>query len=298
MRSISALVAALLSCGAFAVPPERVAIRSLDAKLELPGFWFGAKAASPRPAVISLHGCGGPYDSKGRLNLGFYRDGTYFNAEGMHVLALDSFTPRGQPSLCDLKPSERRITEDDRREDVFAAIRWLAARSDVDATRIVVLGRSHGGQTVLSVVDRSSSLVKAQPVQPRAAVALYPGCSYTLRQSFFRLGVPLLLMIGELDDWTPAQRCIDLHKQLRSRQKDAAFDLVVYPGAYHGFDGTAPVAVRKGLGTVKGGEAHVGGNAEARWQAHQRTFDFVAAQLGVPLARTHEARFKMKVSRN
>lgn len=278
--------------------PQRIPLPSLDGKLELPGYWFEAKAAGPRPAVISLHGCGGPYDAKGRLNLGFYRDATYFNAEAIHVLAVDSFTPRGQPSLCELRAGERRITEDDRREDVFAAIRWLAARADVDSTRIVILGRSHGGSAVLNVVDRSSSLVQSQPIQPRAAIAFYPGCSTFLRQSRYQLGAPMLLMIGELDDWTPASRCVELHKRIRGRQQAAVFDLVVYPGSYHGFDGIAPLTVRKGLGMVKSGQATVGGNPEARWQAHQRTFEFVSAQLGVPLAHSHEERFNMKVRRN
>jgi dienelactone hydrolase len=105
-------------------------------------------------------------------------------------------------------------------------------------------------------------------------------------------------MIGELDDWTPAKPCVELHERIVGRQKDARFELAVYPGSYHGFDGIAPVTVRKGLGMVKSGEAHVGGNAEARRQAHQRTFDFVSAQLGVPLALSHEARFNLKVARN
>ena len=297
MKFAAFLAVAFFSCQSFG-GPQKVSIPSLDGKLELPGFWFEAKGSGPRPAVISLHGCGGPYDKQGRLNLGFYRDATYFGAERMHVLAVDSFTPRGQPALCELRPGERQISQDDRREDVFAAIRWLAARADVDSTRIVILGRSHGGSAVLNVVDGSSSLVQSQPIQPRAAVAFYPGCSTFLRQSRYQLGAPVLLLIGELDDWTPARPCVDLHERIASRQKEAPFDLVVYPGSYHGFDGTAPLTIRKGLGMLKSGQATVGGNAQARWQAHQRTFDFVSAQLGVPLALSHEARFNLKISRN
>jgi hypothetical protein len=55
----------------------------------------------------------------------------------------------------------------------------------------------------------------------------------------------------------------------------------------------APVKVRKNIGNLKSGEAMVGGNPEARWEAHQRMFDFVTAQLGVPLSLSHQERFQI-----
>jgi dienelactone hydrolase len=83
------------------------------------------------------------------------RDAGYFNDEAIHFLVLDSFTPRGIGSICETLPAARRVNESDRRDDAYAAIRWLAARPDVDPSRIVVIGRSHGGSTVLGIVDRT-----------------------------------------------------------------------------------------------------------------------------------------------
>jgi len=44
---------------------ERVEIASLDRdgteSIRLPGFWFQAPVDGPRPAIVLLHGCGGPY---------------------------------------------------------------------------------------------------------------------------------------------------------------------------------------------------------------------------------------------
>ena len=54
--------------------------------------------------------------------------------------------------------------------------------------------------------------------------------------------VPTLILIGESDDWTPAEACRKLvagQDDLGiSRQKGdgPAIQLIVYPNAYHGFD--------------------------------------------------------------
>ncbi len=45
---------------------------------------------------------------------------------------------------------------------------------------------------------------------------------------------PTLVLIGEADDWTPAERCRDM--VAHSRPDGAAIALTVYPGAHHAFD--------------------------------------------------------------
>ena len=88
---------------------EQFSIPSLDGKLQLPGYWFEAIVSEPRPAVISLHGCGGLLDEKGGLSRNRYRIAEYFNVEGLHMLAVDSFTPRGQKSICEQPTRQRSI---------------------------------------------------------------------------------------------------------------------------------------------------------------------------------------------
>ena len=264
---------------------EPVSIPSLDGKLQLPGYLFEAVApAGPRPAIISLHGCGGLLDAKGGLSRNRYRVAEYLNVEGMHMLALDSFTPRGVKSICEIPPRQRTLDYETRREDVYAAIRWLAQRPNVDRSRIAIVGYSNGGSTVLSVLDRTDRLVKAQPIQPRAAIAYYPGCQPFADMWSYRLAAPLLLMIGALDDWTSPRHCE------RLLAKVGGFELIIYPGSHHGFDGYGPVQVRTGLPTRSGG-ATTGANPEAREKSLRRMFDFLSEQLDVPLALTHEARF-------
>ncbi|WP_420474569.1 dienelactone hydrolase family protein [Noviherbaspirillum sp. ST9] len=287
----SALLVCLTAFGSAAQCMDRVSIPSLDYQLELNGYWFPAASAEPRPAVVVLHGCGGAVDDQQKLNPGYFRDASYFNAERMHLLALDSFTSRGLRSICEIPRDRRTVSEENRRDDVFAALRWLAQQPGVDSARIVVVGRSHGGQTALSVLDRTEKAVKEQAIKPKAVVALYPGCSGFLKMWNYELVAPLLLMIGESDDWTPARACIQLREKVMRAQKDAVFEMHVFPDSHHGFDGMTPPYTKTNVAGTRSGTATVGGNPAAREKAHRLMFDFISAQLNEPLRLTHEERF-------
>jgi len=278
-----------------------VTIPSLDGKLQIPGFWFTAGATAvasdKRPAIIALHGCDGARNSAGKVSAGYVREATYFNAEGMHFLVIDSFTARGQKGICDIPNADRTIFEEDRREDVFAAIRWLAAQADVDAARIAILGWSHGAQTVLSVLDRTDKYVQAQPIQPRAAIAYYAGCKRFAEMWNYEISAPLLLMSGELDDWTPARDCARLNERVVSGQKDAVINFRIFPGSYHAFNGTTPVRTVYNAANTKTGSATAGGNPAAREASYRLMFEFLSAQFAQPLRLTNEQRLALTAHR-
>lgn len=50
--------------------------------------------------------------------------------------------------------------------------------------------------------------------------------------------MPLLVLIGDKDDWTPAARCRAL--QQAGFRHPGLIEIVYYPGAHHGFDIDAP----------------------------------------------------------
>lgn len=247
------LLLLLLLLPALAAGQEKHSIPSLDGKQPLDAYWFASLAPGPRPVVISLHGCGGLLDPKGNLSRNRYRVAEYLNVEGMHMLALDSFTTRGIKSICETALRLRTFDHEERRDDVHAAMRWLAQRPDVDRERIALVGYSNGGSTVLSVVDRTDKTVRAQPIHPRAAVAFYPGCIGYNQMWNYEIVAPLLVMIGALDDWTPPQHCEYLQGKVRRAQPDARLELILFPGAHHGFDGYGPIQQRGGLPTRSGG---------------------------------------------
>ena len=61
-------------------------------------------------------------------------------------------------------------------------------------------------------------------------MAYYPLCGIITEE----LILPALILIGELDDWTPARDCELWTKWQANR--GAPVKLIVYPGAYHAFD--------------------------------------------------------------
>ena len=54
--------------------------------------------------------------------------------------------------------------------------------------------------------------------------------------------VPTLILIGELDDWTPANECRNLAEGRddcgisREKGQGIPIEIIVYPGAHHDFD--------------------------------------------------------------
>ena len=288
------LATLLLTLFSFALRAQEVLVLpGLPDRPALNAYWFPAQGDAPAPVVIGLHGCGGALNKKGKLASKWFELAVWLNREGIHFLVPESFSSRGQKSICEIHNSKRTIDESDRRADVFAAIGWLAARPDVDARSIAVAGWSHGAQTVLKVLDRSDPFVAGQPVQPRAAVAYYPGCAASLLQPDYALTTPLLLMVGASDDWTQAAPCEALarHLQALSASASAPVDLIVFPDSYHGFDGTAPLFTRQNIGNTRSGTATLGGNPQARQQSRERFFEFLSTRFERPLRMSHAQRF-------
>ena len=261
---------------------ERVSFDSLDRPVRLLGHWFEAPAISASsatataPAVVLLHGCGGPYGRGGELSERMREYARLLNEHGLHALVLDSFTPRGQHELCTQRVGQRSITQTKRRLDALAAIAWLARRTDVDAKRIGMLGWSNGGSTVLAAINTRHPAVRAALQQPAFAVAFYPGCQAELTRGF-ETDVPLLMLVGESDDWTPAAPCHALARAAGGR----APQIEGYEGAYHGFDSAAPLRRRLDVpnGVHAGQGVHVGGDSQARVASRERLLRFLADPL-------------------
>ena len=278
--------AAAAAAAAAAVPPvaatvaPQVQVPSLDRvdgqPLLLTAHWVAAAATGPRPVIVLLHGCAGAYGRTGKVSqhLGEYT--ALLTAEGWHVLVLDSFSARGAKQICTQAIGTRAITQQQRRRDALGALQWLATQPGVDASRLVLLGWSNGGSTVLAATNRHQSEVAASTPAPRAAVAFYPGCE-TERQRGYQPSAPLLMQVGAADDWTPAAPCEAL-----ARESGApAPRITVYPGAHHGFDSAAPLRhwAEVPNGAKPGAGVHLGGQPEARAASREALLSYLRAAL-------------------
>ena len=255
----------------------------------LTAWWFaappdaaGESVSGLRPAMVLLHGCGGPFSAgTQRLSVRMREYAALLNSWGVHVLITDSLTPRGEVELCTQPLGRRQVTQVHRRRDAWAALQWLAAQPGVDATRLGLLGWSNGGSTVLSATNANIPEVARQSIRPSLAVAYYPGCADDERLAY-RPTTALLMMVGALDDWTPPQPC----EALARRWPEGAprLDFVSYPGAYHGFDGTAPVRHRTDVpnGVTPGAGVHLGGHPPSREASRLRLRAFLDQQWRLP----------------
>ncbi len=187
----------------------------------LRGMLMRPEGDGPFPAMVLLHGCDGMvYDSPWVEN--------HLLPWGYVLLRVDSFGPRGIVSVCEgndwLKASPLI-----RARDAHAGKDFLANLPYVDEDRIAVMGWSHGGMTVLEAVG---NWARSEPLRPdpfEAAIAFYPYCKLKLP----RVDAPLLVLIGDADDWTPAQYCRQMEL---TGEAPHDYQLIVYPGATHAFD--------------------------------------------------------------
>ena len=279
MRRWRTIVVAVLvglggSSGASA--QERVSFPSFDgagnAPVVLNGYFFPA-ASSPAPAIAMFHGCGGAYDRQGTLARRLREYAALFNGIGFHVLVVDSLTARYEKELCTQRVGKRRVTQVNRRLDALGALAYLADRSDVDPKRLGLIGWSNGASAVLAATNLHHPDVAAAIVKPAFAIAFYPGCEADLRRGYSP-SAPLLMLVGQLDDWTPSAPCVALARD----SEEPHPEIVVYPGAWHGFDSDVPVRLRKDVpnGANPGQGVHVGGNPAAWRDSRDRVVRFAA----------------------
>jgi len=258
--------------GAHAAAPQRVTFPG-PGGIELQGWLYAPTQAGAHPAVVALHGCAGLTESGGGPSARHDDWGQRLSSQGYLVLFPDSFASRGLGPQC--KVSEREVHPSrERVADAEAALRWLAARPDVKAQAITLLGWSNGGSSTLYAVEPRHA---ADGVDFARAVAFYPGCRTPLETGRWRSRIPLLVLIGAADDWTPAAPCQTLVDAAKADGESVS--IVVYPGAYHDFDHPdLPVHTVHGLAfTGSGtGEAHTGTNPAARADAIARVADFLA----------------------
>jgi dienelactone hydrolase len=243
----------------------------------------------PFPAVVILHDCSGLGPRSSGAPERWSRE---LVARGYVVVIPDSFTTRGFPDgVCtDASRSRGQVGPARRVVDAYAALAHARALPFVDGRRVGVMGGSHGGSTTLAAMAAPESAGEALARDKRAgfagAVALYPGCraalgSWHADTGTYRAVAPLLILIGEKDDWTPAGPCVALARS--SQATPHPVEIVVYPGAHHSFDSDRPVrfvATRVNMNAPGGRGATTGGDPRAWADSIRRVTEFFERTLG------------------
>lgn len=243
----------------------------------------------PFPAVVIMHDCSGlgPRSSGAPA-----RWAQELVTRGYVVVVPDSFTTRGRADgVCtDASPGRVSVAPVHRVRDAYAALAYARSLPSVDGRRVGLMGGSHGGTTTLySMVAPESAwepLARERREGFAAAVALYPGCGVNLGgwradgTGTYRSVAPLLILIGDADDWTPAEPCRKLAESTRGATPPV--DITIYAGAHHSFDSDRPVryvAARVNMTAAGGRGATTGGHPRAWADSIRRVADFFGHHL-------------------
>jgi dienelactone hydrolase len=253
-----------------------------DGRTEIPIRVSRPDGPGPFPAIVIMHDCSGLGPSSSGAPARWTQE---LVVRGYVVLVPDSFTTRGHAGgVCTEASRSREDVSPVRRvADAYATLAYARTLPYVDGSRVGVMGGSHGGSTVLATMaTKSEKDAVARDSGPGfvAAVALYPRCRPFSRG--YRTVAPLLILIGEKDDWTPAEDCRTLTEAAQAAGQPVT--LKIYPGAYHAFDSDRPVRyvpTRINPTAVGGRGATTGGQPEA-WADSIRE---VTAFFGTHLAR-------------
>jgi len=210
------------------LPPSPFKLRQAQAQgkelkqepgLPLWGHLSKPAGTGPFPALVLLHGCSGIFPSDARW-------ASQLTDLGYVTLMVDSL---GQRSVFDICKKPMEIASPDTRAlDAHGALTFLQRLSFVDPTRIGVAGWSHGGTSALAAVN-NIGITSRLTERFKAAIAFYPYC-----YGEAEFDMPILVLIGEEDEWSPHRQCQALMS--RSQNGGRSVDLVVYPGAFHAFD--------------------------------------------------------------
>lgn len=152
--------------------------------------------------------------------------------EGVVVLIVDSFTPRGIRNTIE---DQSQLPISLSVGDAIAGLRWLKADPRVDPERIAILGMSKGGIVAMRTAY-VEELRRQDAGHDRFAVhlAITPGCA-TQYEDAATTGAPLVFLLAEQDDYTPVAPCLELAE--RTRMAGGHVRLAVYPGVFHSMEG-------------------------------------------------------------
>ncbi len=222
--------------------------------MALGGILFRPEAAGARPAIVVLHG----WQPAGTNGAAVVEARARQYAEAGYValaLSLRGWPPSGGSDDCGLKQPD----------DVVTSVAWLRALPGVDPHRVALVGFSQGGQVALLAAARDAAVRAVVAYFPVTDVARWkstttnadiPGyitavCEpggLSARSPLLhaaKVAAPVLLLHGERDTRVPTEQSQLMAAALGSAGRRA--ELVLVPGAQHGFTAAEDASVQPGV---------------------------------------------------
>jgi len=115
--------------------------------------------------------------------------------------------------------------------DAYKALETLSEHKSIDKDKVSITGWSLGGGVTLFSAWNPIIKTLGESVKFASHLAFYPPCFFDFEDMNFS-EVPIHILIGELDDWTPAKPCDDFVGKLAKSN----INITVYESSHHGFD--------------------------------------------------------------
>ncbi len=192
------------------------------------------------PVVLMMHGCGGPRPFMDEMAEVAVR-------AGAAAVQIDSFSPRRISRVAAIATvcTGARLHGRERAGDLYAAFAWARAQEWADPNRIVVMGWSHGGWTIMDALSLRDGEMRRftglsdladEPLDGLAgAVMVYPYTgvgTYVGRRDWRFAPRESVAIVAEADYIVGDSRAA-LERQ---RARGAPLRILVFEGATHAFE--------------------------------------------------------------
>jgi len=124
--------------------------------------------------------------------------------------------------------------------DVYRAFEILAKDPRIDRDKVAITGWSLGGGVTLFSGWLPAKNAMNSNLKFTAHLAIYPPC-FIVPENLEFTDAPMHILIGEMDNWTPAAACEDLVPDMIGNGTNIG--ITVYEDSHHSFDSSTPPRV-------------------------------------------------------
>ena len=164
-----------------------------------------------------------------------------FQQSGFATFELNSFKSRNITSTVG---SQVEVTTASIILDAYKAFEKLSMHPNIDKNRVSITGWSLGGAVALFSGWKPIIKAISKDLKFASHLSFYPPCFFDPENTEFTES-PIHILIGELDNWTPAEPCNYFVKKISNNSN---VNLTIYPDSHHSFDSKEPITFNeKGL---------------------------------------------------
>ena len=151
-----------------------------------------------------------------------------YQKSGFATFELNSFKSRNIESTVG---TQNEVTVAAIVVDAYKALETLSKHPFIIKEKISITGWSLGGGVTLFSAWNPIKEILGNNIQFASHLAFYPPCFFDFENLNFS-DVPIHILIGESDDWTPAKPCLEFVDKLERKN----INITVYKDSHHGFD--------------------------------------------------------------